>query len=249
MADPAEHPARLLLRQGQGRDSATAPARSRRRRRTKPGRRSGTDRAGEIPGDHLGRRRRDGRRNRGMQGARRTARRAGRQQLPAQRLVPGEPSAVVRPARLPAEGGDEAAVARGRRDRARLAPRAVRHAAAARDGLLAEGREDHPDRRRSQDARPREEDLGRHLRRREGRGGRARATPRRPHARVRRARARRSDRDREGRVGEGTRRLDARARRLQPRHDRGAEAREAVQRRPVPASALLREPRRRCPRT
>ena len=102
MADPAEHPARLLLRQGQGRDSATAPARSRRRRRTKPGRRSGTDRAGEIPGDHLGRRRRDGRRNRGMQGARRTARRAGRQQLPAQRLVPGEPSAVVRPARLPA---------------------------------------------------------------------------------------------------------------------------------------------------
>ena len=99
--DPAEHPARLLLRQGQGRDSATAPARSRRRRRTKPGRRSGTDRAGEIPGDHLGRRRRDGRRNRGMQGARRTARRAGRQQLPAQRLVPGEPSAVVRPARLP----------------------------------------------------------------------------------------------------------------------------------------------------
>ena len=91
------------------------------------------------------------------------------------------------------EGGDEAAVARGRRDRARLAPRAVRHAAAARDGLLAEGREDHPDRRRSQDARPREEDLGRHLRRREGRGGRARATPRRPHARVRRSRGERAD--------------------------------------------------------
>ena len=68
----------------------------------------------------------------------------------------------------------------------------VRHAAAARHGLLAEGREDHPDRCRPQDARAGEEDHRRHLRRREGRGHRAArsastaarspATPPRPSA-------------------------------------------------------------------
>ena len=40
----------------------------------------------EVPGDPVRRRRRDGRRGRGMQGAGRTPRRAGGQQLPAQRL-------------------------------------------------------------------------------------------------------------------------------------------------------------------
>ena len=56
-----------------------------------------------------------------------------------------------------------------------------------------------------------------------------------------RAATRRSDRDREGRVGEGTRRLDARARRLQPRHDRGAEAREPFSGGQYPSAQVLRE--------
>ena len=51
-----------------------------------------------------------------------------------------------------------------------FAPGPVRHAAAARHGLLAEGGEDHPGRRRPQDAGSGEEDLGGHLRRR-GCGG------------------------------------------------------------------------------
>jgi sulfoacetaldehyde acetyltransferase len=58
----------------------------------------------QVPGDHLGRRRGDGRRGRGVQGAGRASGRAGGQQLPSQRLVPGEPPAVVRPAGLPGCG-------------------------------------------------------------------------------------------------------------------------------------------------
>ena len=54
---------------------------------------------------------------------------AGRQQLPAQRLVPGEPSAVGRPARLSGQqGGDEADREGRRRAGARHATGAVRHA-------------------------------------------------------------------------------------------------------------------------
>ena len=53
-------------------------------------------------------------------------------------------------------------IAQGRRRaRARHAARAVRHAAAVRDRLLAEGREDHPGRRRPEDAGPGQADLGR----------------------------------------------------------------------------------------
>ena len=78
-------------------------------------------------------------------------------------------------------------IAQGRRRAgARHAPRAVRHAAAVRDRLLAEGREDHPGRRRREDAGPREADLGRHLRRREGGGGGARRAARGQDARVHR---------------------------------------------------------------
>ena len=81
--------------------------------------------------------------------ARRTAAGAGVHELSAQRCVPGEASAVVRAARLSGlEGGDEADRQGRRRAGARHAARAVRHAAAARPRLLAEGREDHPDRRR-----------------------------------------------------------------------------------------------------
>ena len=58
----------------------------------------------------------------------------------------------------------------------RLGP--LRHAAAARHGLLAQERQDHPDRCRPQDARPGEEDLRRHLRRRQGRRRRAHRAPR-----------------------------------------------------------------------
>ena len=64
------------------------------------------------------------------------------------------------------QGRDEADRQGRRRARARHAPRAVRHAAAARHRLLAEAREDHPGRRRREDARPGEADLRRHLRRR-----------------------------------------------------------------------------------
>ena len=81
----------------------------------------------------------------------------------------------VRPARLPGlEGGDEADREGRRGARARHAPRALRHAAAVRPGVLAGERQDHPDRRRREDARPGEADLGRHLRRRPRRGGGAR---------------------------------------------------------------------------
>ena len=51
------------------------------------------------------------------------------------------------------EGGDEADRQGRRGARAGHAARAVRHAAAVRHRLLAEGREDHPGRRRREDAR------------------------------------------------------------------------------------------------
>ncbi|XQU71327.1 hypothetical protein OJJOAM_004116 [Cupriavidus sp. H18C1] len=67
---------------------ATAPAGPRPRRRAEPERSGRAAGAGQVPGDHLRRRRGDGRRRRGMQGAGRAAGRAGGQQLPAQRLLP-----------------------------------------------------------------------------------------------------------------------------------------------------------------
>ena len=64
---------------------------------------------GEVPGDPVRRRRRHGRRRRGVRGARRVPDRAGGEQLPAQRFVPGQPPARLRAARLPGlEGGDAA---------------------------------------------------------------------------------------------------------------------------------------------
>ena len=148
--DAAQHPARLLLRRDHLRDPEARCALERgaggEKSLERGGRAAG---AGEVPGDPRRRRRGDGRRGRGVQGAGRAARRAGGQQLPAQRLLPRQPPAVGRPARLPGlQGGDEADRAGRRGDRARLAPGPLRHAAAARPRLLAEGREDHPDRRR-----------------------------------------------------------------------------------------------------
>ena len=77
--------------------------------REEPRRRGGIAGGREVSRDPLRRRRRDGRRaGRGHQ-ARRAAAGARRQQLPAQRFVPGEASAVGRAARLPGQqGGDEA---------------------------------------------------------------------------------------------------------------------------------------------
>ena len=171
--------------------------------------------------------------------ARRTAARAGLQQLPAQRLVPGLAPALVRPARLPGlEGGDEADRAGRRRAGARHAPRAVRHAAAARHRLLAGQREDHPGRRRREDARPGQADLGRHQRRRAGRGrcaDRAPAGTRRSRAREQ-GRALAAHRRREERLGEGTRRVDARARSVLAR---GREELEVHA--PAPDAARARE--------
>ena len=78
-------------------------------------------------------------------------------------------------------------IAQGRRRAgARHAARPVRHAAAARPRLLAEEREDHPDRQRPPHARPGEADLGRHLsatpRRRRRRSPTASPTASLPHA-------------------------------------------------------------------
>jgi hypothetical protein len=175
------------------------------RRRADPERSRRAAGHGQVPRHHLRRRRGDGRRRRGMQGAGRAPGRAGGEQLPAQRLLPRQPPAVVRPAGLPGlEGGDEADRPGRRGDRAGQPPRPLRHPAAARHGLLAQGCQDHPDRRRQHHAGPGEEDLGRHLRRRQGRRRGADPAPGGPHAGLRRhqGRARRQDQGREGRVGE-----------------------------------------------
>ena len=87
--DAAQHPARLLLRRDRVRDPAAD-----RVERGAGGEQSLDEAARaagdrQVPGDPVRRRRGDGRRRRGMQGAGRAPRRAGRQQLPAQRLVPG----------------------------------------------------------------------------------------------------------------------------------------------------------------
>ena len=150
------------------------------------------------------------------------------------------PSAVVRPARLPGlEGGDEADRAGRRRARARHAARAVRHAAAARPRLLAEEREDHPGRRRPEDARPGEEDLGRHLRRR-ARRRRGRSSTgckgKTLACQQNQGRARREDQGREGRLGAGARQLDAREGRLVARGREGLGLHA-----PAPDAARARE--------
>ena len=94
--------------------------RSRRRRRAQPRRRGGVARGGAVPRDHRRRRHRHGERSGGSRRARRAAAGAGRNVVSAQRRVPVAASAVVRTARLPGQqGGDEAAVAGGRRARAR----------------------------------------------------------------------------------------------------------------------------------
>ena len=91
------------------------------------------------------------------------ARGGGVQQLPAQRLLPRLACARRRAAGLPGlEGRHEAHRPGGRGARPRHAPRALRHAAAARSRLLAETGEDHPDRYRPAHARARQADLGRH---------------------------------------------------------------------------------------
>ena len=132
------------------------------------------DRQGQVPGADLRRRRGHGRGLGRMHRAGRAPGLPGGQQLPAQRQLPGQPCAMVRPAGLPGQQGRHEADVAGRRgDRAGLAPRALRHAAAVRHGLLAEERQDRADRRRPQDARPGEEDRRRHLRRRQGRRRRA----------------------------------------------------------------------------
>ena len=88
-----------------------------------------------------------------------------------------------------------------------LALGAVRNAAAARDRLLAEGRERHPDRLRLPRARSREEDFARHLRRRQAQRGRVACKPSSAvePARARRAEVVRRDRGGEARVGRRTR--------------------------------------------
>ena len=128
---------------------------------------------GAVSGDPRGRRHRDGRRAGRRDRARRAAACAGGMQLPAQRRVPGEAPLVVRTAGLPGlEGRDEADRESRRRAGARHAARPVRHAAAARPRLLAEERENRAGRRRREDARTREADLRRHLRRCRCRGAR-----------------------------------------------------------------------------
>ena len=215
-----------------------------RRRREVVERRGRAAGRGQVPRHHFGRRR--GARQRGgrVQGARGAARLAGGERVSAQRLVPLQAPAVGRAARLPGlESGDEAHRPGRRGDRARLAHGAVRHAAPAWAGLLAEEREDHPDRSRPQEPRPGEEDHRRHLRRREGgRGGAARAHPEQD-ARVRRdeSATRGDDQGGEGRVGEGTRRVDARARRVQPRRDRRSKEGTRPLAAPAPGAARAGE--------
>ena len=126
---------------------------------------------GQIPGHRVGRWRGDGRWCGAVPGAGRAAGGAGGQQLPAQRQLPGQPPAVVRSAGLPGLQGRHEADFPGRRGAgAGHPPGAVRHAAPAWHGLLAEIGADHPGGCRQQDAGAGEEDLGGHLRRCEGSG-------------------------------------------------------------------------------
>ena len=175
-----------------------------------------------------------------MPSAGRAPGRAGGQQLPAQRQLPGQPPAVVRPPGLPGQQGRHAPdFSGGRGDCAGHPPGPLRHAAAVRDGLLAQGRQAGADRRRRQDAGPGEEGGRGHLRRRQGRGRGAAEPPGQPHPGLRRhaCRARRQDRRGESGLGEGTLRVDAREGRLQPGHDRGGQGREDAHGRPVAAPA------------
>ena len=119
-------------------------------------------------------------------------------------------------------------IAQGRRRAgARHAAGTVRHAAAIRDRLLAEGREDHPGRRRREDAGPREADLGRasaatrkRPRRRCSRdSNRASARVRRQQAQARLA----DDHGSQVRMGGRARRLGARERRVVARSGEGIE--------------------------
>ena len=128
-----------------------------------------------------------------------------------------------------------------RRAGARHAARAVRHAAAIRDRLLAAEGEDHPGRCRRENAGPREADRRRHLRRR-GRCRRgADAASRFAHAGVRREQGRAHRRDRGGEEGMGgrARRLDSRDRRVV------ARCREGV-RRDASARSCCASSRARC---
>ena len=157
-----------------------APDRDRARcgRRAEPRRGRRTAGGRQVPGDPLRRRRRDGRRAARSRAARRAPAGARGLELSPQRFVSGEASVVGRTARLPGkQGGDDADRQGRRRAGARHAPRSVRHAAAVRDRVLAEGREDHPGRRRREDAGARQADLRRHLRRCAGGGAGARRTP------------------------------------------------------------------------
>ena len=107
--------------------------------------------------------------------ARRAARRAGRQQLPAQRQLPRRPSSRRRPARLQRlEGGDGARRQGRRRARARHAAQSLLDPALLRPRLLAEGGQGDPGRRQPRPHRPDQAGRGRHLRRRQA--GRARAS-------------------------------------------------------------------------
>ena len=92
----------------------------------------------------------------------------------------------------------------------RLAARAVR-TLPQHGWTTGRRREDHPDRRRSQDAWPGEEDLGRHLRRREGCRGAGSGWWQDARLRREQGRAREAGRRREGGLGEGAHRVDARA--------------------------------------
>ncbi len=208
----------------------------------------------EVPGHHLRRRRRHGRCDRGVQGARRAARRAGRQQLPAQRLVPRQPPAVVRPARLPGlQGGDEADRPGRRGDRARLAlgpfGTLPQHGMDywPKNAKIIQIDADH------KMLGPGEEDHRRHLRRREGRGRRAHAAPRRQARSPATPRARSAPRQIAAEKAAWEKELDEldpRARPVQPRHDRGAEGRAQ----PAAAPSCIRARccaswKRRCRRT
>ena len=162
---PDQHPARLLL----WRDRRDAPQAGQDRalgRRPASLAEAAAERAQvrKIPGD---RRRRRGDhvpwRRRGG-GARRAARRAGGRELSAQRQLPEPPRALLRPARLPGLQGRDAHPRAGRRGaRARHAARPVRHAAAIRHRVLAEGCPDHPGRSRPPHDRPDQADRRRRV--------------------------------------------------------------------------------------
>ena len=149
--------------------TATSSARSRGRSRSSAARaasRASTRRrellaGAQFPGDPRRRRRRDGRRaGRSRSRSPSCCRRRSRNSYLHNDSFPARHPLWVRPARLPGQqGGDEADRQGRRRAGARHAPRSVRHAAAVRHRLLAEGREGHPGRRRREDAGPREADL------------------------------------------------------------------------------------------